>query len=370
MLSTANETRENKNNTVTDGTAKKQSHSSAAFHFADNRPAAIAQRKMQEFANNSQQVKHLMTIHQMANNSIHAKGAMQMQQIANTPSPAILQRKDAPEEIETVQQKNDNASLPGIKKEALNKNLHEHNTATGPVASNAPVLQGSFLKNLGFGLGMLTGVGALGYGLYRYYRHRRRENTLADIHNEQAPQVITATNNVATPSEAVADNPNAAQALRTYHIDMNNANPLGLDRTSPELINIATLHERTHISADMAYSENAANARGEIVHANPLAPNHVVAQYNLIDARLQTLTNIVTNDSALTALQRADMHQRLNYAGVPREYDPVINELLAYSKTFGIRANSKTVKALVELARENLTRRTAGGPHLQGNWPA
>lgn len=245
-----------------------------------------------------------------------------------------------------------------------------------------PVIQGGFWHNLGIGaLSVLTlGLGALGYGAYRYYRHRRRENTLNNIRNEQANQPLVGPVNILppgtpmdTPSLAYTHDTLLPQGTRNYQVDVNPNNPVGLGRTDPRLLRIAELHERTHISADMAYSSNQDQARMWLVHGDPVNdPNfgaHNIEQYQRIADRLIALENIIQNDSALTTVQRNEMLQRVNYAGQMIEYDPVINELLAYTQEYGIRANSRTVKALVKLARENLARRRPHGPHLQNAWP-
>lgn len=48
----ANKTKENKNHSVTNDATQKQSSINSPFQFADYRPDAIAQRKLQEIANN------------------------------------------------------------------------------------------------------------------------------------------------------------------------------------------------------------------------------------------------------------------------------------------------------------------------------
>jgi hypothetical protein len=227
--------------------------------------------------------------------------------------------------------------------------------------------------------GLALGGLALAYGSYRYYRHRRRENTVTSIRNEQRGQPVTEVDylenaELDTPSEVVADDPTLAQNERTYTIRINPRNPVGLDRTDRRLLRIAELHERTHISADLSYSANRQRARLYLEHGDPTDEEEfgqIQYQQNLrIDARLQRLERIIKGDNALSRLQKKEMLKRVEYAARPVEYDPVINELLAYSREYGIRANSATVKALVLLARENLARRRIGGPNLQGNWPA
>ncbi|MCA6432175.1 MAG: hypothetical protein IM574_01090 [Cytophagales bacterium] len=57
----------NKSQSVANTVAQKQSNSESTFKFVDNRPEAIAQRKLQEMANNNPRVMQLRTIQKMAN---------------------------------------------------------------------------------------------------------------------------------------------------------------------------------------------------------------------------------------------------------------------------------------------------------------
>lgn len=69
MNTHAEKTQENKSQAVANGFSQKQSSSESTFQFVDNRPEAIAQRKLQEMANNNPQLKQLKAIQEMANNS-------------------------------------------------------------------------------------------------------------------------------------------------------------------------------------------------------------------------------------------------------------------------------------------------------------
>ena len=207
------------------------------------------------------------------------------------------------------------------------------------------------------------------YGAYRYFRHRQRENALDAIHDEQAngPPTVVNMNNVAmdSPSLVKADQSRVPQNARTYTIDLNQNNPVGRGRTSPEELRIAEIHERTHISADQAYSANANESLLELFHEDPAARGAAyLPTYIGIDNRTQRLAAIVKGDKALGPQQRAEILNRIDYATKPVEYDPVVNELLAYTREYGIRANSTTVKALVVLANENLARRQPGSPTM------
>jgi hypothetical protein len=65
MNTHADKTQENKSQAVANSLPKQQSNGEPAFHFVDNRPEAIAQKKLQEMANNSPQVKQLTAIREM-----------------------------------------------------------------------------------------------------------------------------------------------------------------------------------------------------------------------------------------------------------------------------------------------------------------
>ncbi len=68
MNTHAGKTQENKSQSGANDVSHKQSGGESTFLFADNRAEAIMQRKLQEMAENSLQVKQLMDFQQMANN--------------------------------------------------------------------------------------------------------------------------------------------------------------------------------------------------------------------------------------------------------------------------------------------------------------
>lgn len=68
---------ENKSQSVSNSLTQKEGGSESTFQFADNRPEAIAQRKMQELANTSSQVSQLRAFQAMADNSPQVKQADQ-----------------------------------------------------------------------------------------------------------------------------------------------------------------------------------------------------------------------------------------------------------------------------------------------------
>ena len=68
MNTHADKTQENKSHSVANETSQMQSGSKSTFQFVDNRPEAIAQRKLQEMAINSPQAKQVAQLQAMANN--------------------------------------------------------------------------------------------------------------------------------------------------------------------------------------------------------------------------------------------------------------------------------------------------------------
>ncbi len=88
MMNTyVNKTQENKNQSVSKSVSQKKSSNRASFQFNDNRPVAIAQRKLQEIANNSQQVAQLRGFHHNANPNPQVKklkGIIQLMEVSET----------------------------------------------------------------------------------------------------------------------------------------------------------------------------------------------------------------------------------------------------------------------------------------------
>lgn len=73
---------ENKSQSVASN-IQKQTSNDTTFQFMDNRRESIVQKKMQEMANNSSQMKQLRAIEEMVNNSTRSKQATQLQAIAD-----------------------------------------------------------------------------------------------------------------------------------------------------------------------------------------------------------------------------------------------------------------------------------------------
>jgi len=68
MNTHADQTKENKSQAVSNALSQKESDGVSAFQFVDNRPEAVAQRKLQEIANNSSRVNQLKAYRDVANN--------------------------------------------------------------------------------------------------------------------------------------------------------------------------------------------------------------------------------------------------------------------------------------------------------------
>ncbi|GEM_PF-5798499 len=96
----ADKTPENKSQAVANSLSKRQSNGKCTFEFVDNRPEAIAQRKVQEIANNSPRAMQLRTFQGMVNNHaiqqsqpIQQKENKKFQSDNIINEPLVLQRK-------------------------------------------------------------------------------------------------------------------------------------------------------------------------------------------------------------------------------------------------------------------------------------
>jgi hypothetical protein len=70
MNTHADKSQENKSQSVSNEVAQKQGGAESTFQFVDNRPEAVAQRKLQEMANNSPRALQLKAFQEMANNQV------------------------------------------------------------------------------------------------------------------------------------------------------------------------------------------------------------------------------------------------------------------------------------------------------------
>jgi hypothetical protein len=80
MNTQADKTPENKSQSLANGHALHQNSDEGTFQFVDKRPEALAQRKLQEIANNSSKIRQLKATQDNINNSIQAKQIHQLQQ--------------------------------------------------------------------------------------------------------------------------------------------------------------------------------------------------------------------------------------------------------------------------------------------------
>jgi hypothetical protein len=91
MNTHADKASKNKGQVIANGLAKlRQGESKSPFQFADNRPEAVAQRRLQELADKSQQVSRLRSLQQLANASPHVSQLKSLQRLANN-SPQVKQ---------------------------------------------------------------------------------------------------------------------------------------------------------------------------------------------------------------------------------------------------------------------------------------
>lgn len=78
MNTHADKKQENKSQSLANAVSQKQSVAESTFQFVDYRPDAVAQRKLQEIANNSPQAKQATQFQTMtANNSAQKKQPIQ-----------------------------------------------------------------------------------------------------------------------------------------------------------------------------------------------------------------------------------------------------------------------------------------------------
>lgn len=86
MNTYADKTNKKENPSFSVAEPQKQNNSKSIFQLVDNRPEAVAQRKLQEMANSSSQVKQMIASHNMSNNQPNKQHIEQQ----NT---GIIQRK-------------------------------------------------------------------------------------------------------------------------------------------------------------------------------------------------------------------------------------------------------------------------------------
>jgi hypothetical protein len=118
MNTYTDKTQENKSQAVANSSPKLQSNGESSFQFVDNRPEAIAQRKLQEVINNSPQVKQLRDCQAMANSfTVQRKENIEEETLQGKFEP--IQRKEnktgLPDNLKTGMENLSGISLDDVK---------------------------------------------------------------------------------------------------------------------------------------------------------------------------------------------------------------------------------------------------------------
>ena len=103
MNTHADKTQKSKSQSISATDSQMQSSGESTFRFVDNRPEAIAQRKLQEMANNSSHVSQFKAFQDIVNNSPKTEQTAQLQAMADKYS--ALQQQP-------IQRKENNTGLP------------------------------------------------------------------------------------------------------------------------------------------------------------------------------------------------------------------------------------------------------------------
>ena len=124
MNTQVDKTQKNKNQSVSYAVPQKQSGGDFTFQFVDNRPVAIAQRKLQEMAHNSPQVRQAAQLQAMADN--YTAGQQQpIQKKENNPGISSV----AP--VQLYGKKNKGLSLPKLTGKTPRKKLTKNRIRFG-----------------------------------------------------------------------------------------------------------------------------------------------------------------------------------------------------------------------------------------------
>tara|TARA_B110000240_G_scaffold156507_1_gene173929 strand:+ start:337 stop:2016 length:1680 start_codon:yes stop_codon:yes gene_type:complete len=116
MSTYADQTEENKSESVASAVSQLQTSGEPTFEFMDSRPEAVAQRKLQHIADRSSQVSQLKSFQELADNSFQAKEVAQLQSRADAFSG---------QQHPTVQRQENNTGLPDNLKTGM-ENLTGH----------------------------------------------------------------------------------------------------------------------------------------------------------------------------------------------------------------------------------------------------
>lgn len=113
MNTHANKTREDKSQAVSAKTSQLQSGGESTFQFVDNRPEAIAQRKLQEMANNNPQAKQATQFQAMAEN--HSAPQKQILEVSDQPVQKKENKTGLPDNLKTGMENLSGMSLDDVK---------------------------------------------------------------------------------------------------------------------------------------------------------------------------------------------------------------------------------------------------------------
>lgn len=116
MSTYADQTEENKSESVASAVSQRQTRDEPTFEFLDTTPEIVAQRKLQHIADGSSQVSQLKSFQELADKSVHAKQMAQLQSRADTFSG---------QQHPTIQRQENNTGLPDNLKTGM-ENLTGH----------------------------------------------------------------------------------------------------------------------------------------------------------------------------------------------------------------------------------------------------
>jgi|GEM_PF-3748913 len=119
MKTQVDKTHENKSQLVSNGETQVKRDGQSTSHFSDNRPEAIAQRKLQEMANSSPEIVQMRKLLELGNNSPQVSQLRAFQEMANN-SPQVKQmaqlyamaNNHSAQQHQPIQKKENKTSLP------------------------------------------------------------------------------------------------------------------------------------------------------------------------------------------------------------------------------------------------------------------
>lgn len=168
-----------------------------------------------------------------------------------------------------------------------------------------------------------------------------------------------------TPTcQEIATFPKSTQSNRKYNIKINTRYPLNytyVGLNNKMLVEIVNIHEKTHGLCDLSYTCN--NAKSRLGTWNATSKTYDVRDAYKDDThqRIVDLDGVVYNDKLLPSAFRDIMVKRIGYAGANLiDIDPVVNELCVLCSFCKPHTNSKSVRALIDFGKDNLTRRALG----------